>query len=90
MEWLEIIELRSTVLDNTALKNELTEILKEINAEPKENRIKLFSSDTIDTDFCVYIEHFSGPPVKKSRLGRHIYMTLKKFGLINHKIWVTL
>ncbi len=57
MKWLEIIEIRSTVLDNTALKNELTDILKEINAETKGKKIKLFSSDTIGTDFCIYIKH---------------------------------
>ncbi len=88
MKWLEIIELRSTILDNTALKNELTDILIAINAETKEKRIKLFSSDSIGTDFCIYIEHFSGPPIKKSKLGRNIYMVLKDLGLTNHKIWV--
>lgn len=90
MEWLEVIELRSTVLDNTALKNELKDILMEIKTETQKQRIKLFSNSTIDTDFCVCIEHFSGPPMEKSNLGRHIYMVLKKFGLINHKIWRTL
>ena len=88
MEWLEIIELRSTVLDNITLMAQLTDILKEINTELKTDRIKLFSSNTIATDFSIQIAHFSGPPMEKSKLGRHISMTLKNFGLINHKIWV--
>ncbi len=88
MEWLEIIELRSTVLGNITLMAQLTDILKEINTEQKKDRIKLFSGDTIATDFSIHIEHFSGPPMEKSKLGRHISMVLKNFGLINHKIWV--
>ncbi len=88
MEWLEIIELRSTVLDNTTLMTQLTDILKEINTEWKKDGIKLFSSNTIATDFSIQIAHCSGPPIEKSNLGRHISMVLKNFGLINHKIWV--
>ena len=90
MEWFEIIELRSCVLDNRGLKKELTDLLKAVNTETNKDSIKLFSSDTIDTDFCIYIAHFSGPPTNKSKLGRHIYMVLRKFGLINHKIWIRL
>lgn len=90
MEWFEIIELRSSVLDNAGLRNELTDIVKAVNAETTEDRIKLFSSDTVDTDFCIYIEHFSEPPIHKSKLGRHIYMVLRKWGLINHNIWIRL
>jgi len=88
MEWLEIIELRSTALDNIIIKKQLMNILKEINKELKENRIKLFSSDSVSTDFSIQIEHSSGSPVEKSKLGLHISMALKKIGLINHKIWV--
>jgi len=88
MEWLESIELRSTVLDNITLMAQLTDILNEINTELKKDRIKLFSSDTIATDFCIQIAHFSGPPIEKSKLGRHISIVLKEFGLINHKLWV--
>jgi len=88
MEWLEIIELRSINLDTITLKNKLTNMLNEINKESKEKRIKLFSSDTVSTDFSIQIEHSSGPHIAKSKLGRHIYMALKNIGLINHKIWV--
>ena len=88
MEWLEVIELRSTVLDNIKIKNQLTGILKEINTELKESRIKLFSSESIETDFIIHIQHFSDPPIAKTNLGLHISMVLKSFGLINHKIWV--
>lgn len=87
MEWLEIIELRATVLNNITLTYQLTDILNEINTELEENRIKLFSSSTIETDFSVHIEHCSGTPIGKSRLGLHINMVLKNFGLTNHKIW---
>ncbi|MEX1298223.1 MAG: hypothetical protein AB1Z81_04410 [Desulfotignum sp.] len=88
MKWLEIIELRSTIIDDITLKDQLTDILKKINATPGKNRIKLFSSDTVDTDFSIHITHSSGPPMGKSRLGRHINMVLKNFGLTTHKIWV--
>lgn len=88
MEWLEIIELRSTVLDHITLMAQLTDILKEINTELKKDKIKLFSNETIATDFSIHIEHFSGPPMEKSKLGRHISIVLNNFGLINHKIWV--
>lgn len=90
MEWLEIIELRSIVLDNSALKNQLTDILKKINGGPKQCRIKLFSNHLIYTDFCIFIKHSSGSKITKSKLGRHIDMALKNFGLTNHKIWVNL
>lgn len=88
MEWLEIIELRSMVLDNINIKNQLTDFLQEVNTDLKTNSIKLFCSDSIETDFRIQIEHSSGPPVTKSKLGLHISMALKKFGLINHKIWI--
>lgn len=88
MKWLEIIELRSAVLDNSTLMDQLTHILKEINTEQKKNKIKLFSSNTVETDFSVHIEYNSGSLIGKSKLGHHINLTLKNFGFTNHKIWV--
>ena len=90
MKWLEIIELRCTITDDPALKDQLTDMLQLIHATSGNKRIKVFSSDTVDTDFSIHIVHCSVPPMGKSTLGRHINMALKNFGLTTHKIWVVI
>jgi hypothetical protein len=90
MKWLEIIELRCTITGDPTLKDQLTDMLELIHMTSENNRIKLFSSDTVETDFSIHIAHFSGPPTGKSKLGRHINMALKNFGLTTHKIWVVI
>ncbi len=89
MKWLEIIELRSTCSNRTFLESQLKGLIDEVNQAARQQKIKVYSHITVETDFNIHLYHdskeadFSGSP-----LGQRLASALKEFGLVNHSVWI--
>ena len=89
MIYLEIIEIRSTQSSGIKLAFELKELAKEVNKKEEEEIMKVYEHTKIKNEFSVHIEHASDKIFKRSsRLGLTIISSFKKYGLINHNIWI--
>jgi len=89
MKWLEIIELRSVGSNRTLLEPQLQSLINDVNQETRQQKIKVYSHITVETDFSIHLLHDSKEAdIGGSPLGLHLASALKKFGLVNHSVWV--
>jgi len=89
MNWLEIIELRSTGGNKKMLESELKKLVIELNKETKMQAIKIYGREMIDTDFSIHLIHDSiNTEHSGSPIGLRVSSALKEFGLVNHSVWI--
>ncbi len=89
MKWLEIIELRSVGSNRELLKRQLKALIDEAHKKAEQQAIKVYNHVAIDTDFSIHLLHDSKEAdIGGSPLGLHLASALKKFGLVNHSVWV--
>ena len=89
MKWLEIIELRSVGSSRMLLESQLQSLINEVNQESSQQKIKLYSHKAVETDFSIHLLHDSKEiDIRESSLGLRLASALKKFGLVNHGVWV--
>lgn len=89
MKWLEIIELRSAGSQRALLESQLQSLINEVNQEARQQQIKVYSHITVETDFSIHLYHDSKEAdISGSPLGLRLTSALKKFGLVNHSVWV--
>ena len=89
MNWLEIIEIRSSKNSKTKLKMQLKGLINEINSKAQNLVIRIYSLATIDTDFSIHLLHDSKEIEKDgSSIGLHLVSALKEFGLVSHSVWM--
>jgi hypothetical protein len=89
MKWLEVIHLRAAQQDSDVLDGLLDQLVEEIRSEKGSGKINLFRRAHLETDICLQLQHESEQvKLSGSRLGMHLAMALKKFGMVNHTVWV--
>jgi hypothetical protein len=90
MKWLEVIHLRSATQKSDLLNAFLDQIVQDIGKEEGALKINLFKRVNLESDVCLQLYHES-EQVKLigSRLGMHLAEALKRFGMVNHTVWVT-
>ena len=89
MKWIEVIQLRSLSIDRNFLESKLQELVHEVNRTSKEQRIKIYNREMIDSDIClVLFQDVEKEEIGESRLGLRLVAALKEFGLVNHSIWL--
>ena len=89
MKWLEIIELRSVNRDRILNELGLMNLIAELDLGSRPHEIKMYVHGTIETDMSVNLIYDSeNVDTRGSSLGLRLVSTLKKFGLVNHSVWV--
>ena len=89
MKWLEVIHLRSAEQDPERLTEFLDQIIDEINGEEGGCKVSLYGRANLKNDVCLQLHHSSEQVrLSGSRLGLHLTMALKTFGMVNHTVWV--
>jgi hypothetical protein len=89
MKWLEIIELRSVDSNRELLKRQLKALIDEAHKKAEQQAIKVYNHVAIDTDFSIHLLYDSvKADINGSPLGLQLVSTLKKFGLVNHSVWI--
>ncbi|KAA3612011.1 MAG: hypothetical protein D8M58_19890 [Calditrichaeota bacterium] len=89
MNWLEIIELRSTHSNKSFVKLQLNEMVKEVNKKSRTKIIMMYNRLAVDGDFQIHLLHKSKEAdINGSPLGAQLVSTLKEYGLINHSVWI--
>lgn len=89
MNWLEIIELRTSENNSETVVRELSQLINDINQLGKQTDVKLYFKTYLKTDLSIHIKHNKGPINQKgSDLGLQIASNLKTYGLVNHNFWV--
>ncbi len=84
MKWLEIIELRSVDSNRELLESKLQNLINEVNQEARQQKIKLYSHKSVETDFSIHLFHDStNIDNSGSELGLHLTSALKEFGLVS-------
>jgi hypothetical protein len=89
MNYLEIIELRSSNKDDEILSQKLTGFIDDLNKEYENYRVKLYRHLTVGTDWSFHLHiqneiNFTSP----SQLGLRIASALQEFGLVHHSVWL--
>jgi hypothetical protein len=89
MKWLEIIELQ-TVEDNYELLDKvLDDLIETIDYKGNPPAIKTYRHKTVETDIYIKLLHDSEQAdIRESLLGLSLASALRKFGLVNHNIWI--
>jgi hypothetical protein len=88
MEWLEIIEIRSTQRNLKALEYKLKELKAGVNKSADRTSITIYRHIAVDSDYSIHLYHDSEEAnINGSPLGVNCVSALKEFGLINHSVW---
>jgi len=89
MNWIEIIDLRSTGNDQETLKEMLLKPLMKNNQQSGLKKIILYHNTPVETDISIHLqwEDKERTP-EKSDLGLHLALALEEFGRVNHSIWI--
>jgi hypothetical protein len=91
MDYLEIIELRSSNKDYEILSQKLTRFMDDLNNGHENYRVQLYRHLTVKTDWSFHVHYHSinhtAPP---SPVGLRIASALKEFGLVHHSVWSVL
>jgi hypothetical protein len=89
MKWIEIIELRSTKEKGTLLKEDLREFVKGLKYEEGLFEAKVLSHGSLESDLSLHLYYDSeNVDVSGSPLGLRLLTELKKFGMVDHNIWI--
>lgn len=88
MNYLEIIELRSSNKNHEILSEKLTGFIDDMNKEDKNYRVKLYRHLTVENDWSFHIHHQTKINTNSpNQLGLRIASALQEFGLIHHSVW---
>ena len=89
MKWIETIDLRASSFNSETVISEILSVLNEISDETIKDSVKLYSHIGIRTDFSIHISHENEEiEIAGTKLGHFIADDLKRFGLVNHYVWV--
>ena len=91
MKQREIIELRSVGPRRDTVEQALKEMLVSSTTGPEGYDVTLFRHAEVETDLAVHIV-CEGRTVLHdgSRLGHHLVEFLRRFGLVNHDLWISM
>jgi hypothetical protein len=89
MEYLEIIELRSSQDDCEKFSQQMIRFVDDLKKENVNYEVKLFRCLIVETDWSFHIRvksetKFTSP----SPLSLRLVAALKEFGLVHHSIWL--
>ena len=88
MNYLEIIELRSSNEDHDILNEKLTRFIDDLNKEDDNYRVKLYRHLTVETDWSFHIHYQTEiNTTSPNQLGLRIASALQEFGLVHHSVW---
>jgi hypothetical protein len=88
MNYLEIIELRSSNKDYENLSEKLTGFLDDLNKEYENYTVKLYRHLTVETDWSFHIRiQTEINTTSPGQLGLRIASALQEFGLVHHSVW---
>jgi len=88
MQWMELIQIRSTDSNRKLLESKLQRLVGEVCRARNKEAITAYSRLWIETDFCIRILHESKElETSGSRLGLRLAVALKEYGLVDYSIW---
>jgi len=91
MNFLEIIEIRSSSHNMKHIGQKLAELVSKLNQHNENNTITLYNNTTVDNDFSIHILHHASEPDEVDRsVGERLFSILKEFGLTNYSSWTEL
>ena len=89
MNYLEIIELRSSNEDHEILYEKLTGFVNDLNKEYENFTVKLYRHLTVETDWSVHIHIQTEINLTSlNQMGQRVASALKEFGLVYHSVWL--
>ena len=89
MKWLEVIHLRSAKQDSELLDTFLDQLVDDIRKEEGSLTCNIYKRADLETDICLELNHGSKQvTLPGSTLGIHLYWQFKRFGMVNHTVWV--
>lgn len=89
MNYLEIIELRTTSKDRGKVDRFLGDWLDKTRADEKQCQIKVYHHAFVETDISIHLFYKSGAEsIVFSPIGSQLAIALKDFGLVNYNIWL--
>jgi len=89
MKWLEIIELQTVDSHRHQSGSDLNKILDGIQGTANKHLLKIYTRYAVESDLSIHISHSSNEiDHTGSPFGIQLVSTLKKFGLVNHSVWI--
>ena len=89
MEWIEIIRLRTQPDVESSIITTLRELIRNINGTPGLNEARIYSHSAVPGDVSLHIMWNTVHDIfKESEIGLMIADALKKYGILDHSIWL--
>lgn len=89
MKRVEIITLRCLSKAEMQFVDEFLDFVRRQKGSGFPTSIKVYHHSTIETDLSIHLHwEMEMQPSFESPLGQQISYALKKFGLLNHSVWV--
>jgi hypothetical protein len=89
MEWIEIIRLRTQPDVEPSVIQWLKEMIRSMNGTPGLNEAKIYTHSAIPGDISLHIMWDTVQGLfKESEVGLMIADTLRKYGILDHTVWL--
>ena len=89
MKWAEVITVRSTGKASKALASTVTELMADAARQNRNEGIRAFHREKIDTDYCIVLFHEAQKARSGgSELGLRLVAAFKEFGMVHHAVWI--
>lgn len=89
MEWIEIIRLRTQPDVESSIITTLKEMIRNLHGTPGLNEARIYSHSAVPGDVSLHIMWNTVQDIfKESEVGLMIADALRKYGLLDHTIWL--
>ena len=89
MRWLEIIELRTVNGSQQEFKYQLKNMLENFQDTAADLTVDVYNRIGLESDLSIHLMHHTDKTdISRSPEGMQLADALKKFGLVNHSIWI--
>lgn len=88
MNWIEIIEVRAIVGNETKLRKYVANLIEGCGEDSKHS-IKVYHRSRLEADWCIQLCHHSQESMEDgSALGHHLLSLFKEIGLVRYRLWI--
>ena len=89
MKWIEAIHLRTANSNRKVLESKLQELIRSLSRNSETQSIKIYNREMVGTDINIILfQDIEKAEIGGSRLGMRLVAALKKYGIVNHSIWI--
>jgi hypothetical protein len=89
MKWLEFIRVQASGLPQKTVISRLLALKKDLENSPGLSAADVYTHASVNCDFVISLLWYTDQPQSTgSRMGLNLSEALKKYGLVDHSVWI--